>query len=215
MSAQALALGAVPPAQAQVSDAPPLTPPLPPPSLTPSLPAPTPAPELQPTPPPPLAAPEASPSAPLAAPDALRRAAARGGRRRRAGDPVVASIRSKLADPNINKDANADDLAALQAFYATRSGGPLWTTEMGFSAKGQTAIFEIEKADDWGLDAKAFELPSAAELPAGQEAQALAEIKLDLAILKYARFARGGRVIPSKVSELYDKRPLCAIRRSS
>ena len=38
-------------------------------------------------------------------------------------------------------------------------------TEMGFSAKGQAALFEIEKADDWGLDAAAFELPAADALP--------------------------------------------------
>ena len=81
-------------------------------------------------------------------------------------------------------------------------------TEMGFSARGQAAIFEIENADDWGLDAKAFALPSASELPGSPAAQALAELKLDLAILKYARFARGGRLVPAKVSELLDQTPM-------
>jgi murein L,D-transpeptidase YcbB/YkuD len=200
-TAQALALGSAGPAFAQVSGQP-LTPSLPAPTLEPSLPAVPSAPTVEPAPEPPVAAPEASPPPPppddqpplAAAPEAPT-------------DPVVALIRSKLADSNISKDANADDLAALQAFYATRTGGPLWITEMGFSAKGQQALFEIEKADDWGLDAKAFDVPSAAELPAGPEAQAMAEIKLDLAILKYARFARGGRFTPSKVSELYDQTP--------
>jgi len=212
-AAQALALAAVPPARAQVSDAPPLTPPLSPPSLTPTLPTPTPAPPLQAMPDPVPAAPEAPPSAPLAAPDAAQPESAdqpplaQETAPPAPADPVVALIRGKLADPNVRKDANEDDLAALGAFYATRSGGPLWTTEMGFSAKGQAAISEIERADDWGLDAAAFALPSAAELPANQEAQALAEIRLDLAILKYARFARGGRLTPLKVSELYDQSP--------
>jgi murein L,D-transpeptidase YcbB/YkuD len=122
-------------------------------------------------------------------------------------NPVVAGIRAKLADPAVRKDANADDLAALTALYGTRTGGPLWITEMGFSAKGQRALFEIEKADDWGLDPADFDLPLAGELPAGAEAQATAEIKLDLAILKYARFARGGRLNPSKVSSLFDQAP--------
>ena len=98
-------------------------------------------------------------------------------------DAVVAAIRTKLADPSLRKGANPDDLAALEAFYGTRTGGPLWMTEMGFSAKGQAALFEIGKADDWGLSAAAFELPPAGELPASPEAQAVAEIKLDLAIL--------------------------------
>jgi murein L,D-transpeptidase YcbB/YkuD len=78
---------------------------------------------------------------------------------------------------------------------------------MGFSAKGQQALFEIARADDWGLDAKSFDLPPAGELPASTEAQALAEIKLDLAVLKYARHARGGRFTPSTISELFDQRP--------
>jgi murein L,D-transpeptidase YcbB/YkuD len=124
-----------------------------------------------------------------------------------ATDPLVASIRAKLADPGVRKDANADDLAALENFYGTRSGGPLWVTDMGFSARGQAALFEIEKADDWGLAAAAFELPPAGALPPSPEARALAEIKLDLAILKYARFARGGRLNPPAVSDLFDRTP--------
>jgi murein L,D-transpeptidase YcbB/YkuD len=120
---------------------------------------------------------------------------------------LVQLIRAKLADPEIRKGANTDDLAALDAFYAARTGGPLWVTEMGFSTRAQAVSFEIEKADDWGLIAAAFDLPSADALPAGPEARALAEIKLDVAILKYARFARGGRVNPSKVSRLFDQVP--------
>jgi murein L,D-transpeptidase YcbB/YkuD len=83
---------------------------------------------------------------------------------------------------------------------------PLWITEMGFSAKAQQALFEIARADEWGLDASAFDLPPADALPDNAEAQAVAEIKLDLAILKYARYARGGRFTPSKISELFDQR---------
>jgi L,D-transpeptidase YcbB len=119
--------------------------------------------------------------------------------------PVVAAIRSKLADPLLRKGANADDFAALEAFYALRAGRPVWMTEMGFSAKGQQALSEVEKAEDWGLDHLAFALPPASELPASPEAQAVAEIKLDFAILKYARFARGGRLNPREVSELFDQ----------
>jgi murein L,D-transpeptidase YcbB/YkuD len=194
----ALALAAIGPAWAQDSGSQPQLP-LSAPSLEPSLQPPTPAPTVEPTPEPVApapAAPEAAPPEvpPLAAAPVMV-------------DPVVASIRAKLADPAIVKEADADDLAALEAFYGARTGGPLWMTEMGFSAKGQQVLFEIEKADDWGLDASAFDLPVAEELPGGVEAQALAEIKLDLAILKYARFARGGRFAPSKISELFDQTP--------
>jgi len=61
-------------------------------------------------------------------------------------------IRKKIADPDLRKATNADDLVALEAFYRTRLGAPLWMTDMGFSARGQQALFEIEKAGDWGLE---------------------------------------------------------------
>jgi len=121
-------------------------------------------------------------------------------------DPVVTSIRTQLADASLSKGANPDDIAALVAFYNERSG-PVWITDMGFSAKGQAAMFEIGKADDWGLAASAFDLPSQGTLPKDATAAAAAELKLDLALLKYARFARGGRLKPSEVSELFDQVP--------
>ena len=107
----------------------------------------------------------------------------------------MAAIKAKLADPAATKDTDPADLAALTEFYASRDG-PLWVTEMGFSAKGQQVLFEIEKADAWGLDPASFTLPRSDALTATPEAQAEAEIALDLAILKYARYARGGRFTP-------------------
>jgi murein L,D-transpeptidase YcbB/YkuD len=122
-------------------------------------------------------------------------------------DPVIAGIRSKLADATLRKGADPADLAALEAFYAARSGPPVWVTPMGFSAKAQAAIDEIGKADDWGLSASAFQLPPTGTLPKTADEQASAEIKLQLAVLKYARFARGGRANPSSLSPLLDLNP--------
>ncbi|HET9935570.1 MAG TPA: hypothetical protein VFQ29_03815, partial [Methyloceanibacter sp.] len=119
------------------------------------------------------------------------------------GDPVVAAIRAKLADPTAAKDAHPGDLTALTEFYASRGGPALWVTEMGFSANGQQVLFEIEKADAWGLDPASFILPRSDALTATPQAEAEAELALDLAILKYARYARGGRFTPAKVSALF------------
>jgi len=121
--------------------------------------------------------------------------------------PVVAAIRLKLQDPALRAGANPDDLAALEAYFGALSGPPAWITGMGFSAKAQGLIAEIEKAGDWGLDPGAFDIPAASELPATAEAQAVAELKLALAALKYARFARGGRLSPARISTLFDQRP--------
>ena len=122
-------------------------------------------------------------------------------------DPIIVSIRSKLGDASLRKDADAKDLAALEAFYAERSGPPVWITPMGFSARAVDVINEISKADDWGLVASAFDLPPAGDLPDNADDQAKAEIKLQFAVLKYARFARGGRVDPSSLSPIIDQSP--------
>jgi murein L,D-transpeptidase YcbB/YkuD len=120
---------------------------------------------------------------------------------------VIVAIRAKLAEPATRKNAASEDVAALQAFYAERTSAPLWITGMGFSARAQAAITEIEKADDWGLSADDFDLPPLADLPANIDEQATDEVKLDLAILKYARFARGGRLTPLRLSDLLDQKP--------
>jgi murein L,D-transpeptidase YcbB/YkuD len=120
---------------------------------------------------------------------------------------IVDRIRSKLRNPSLRSKADPTDLIALQEFYVNTSATPLWITDMGLSARGQSALFEIEKADDWGLDASAFELPPAGDLPSGPDNEAATEITLDLAILKYARFARGGRLNPREISGVLDQTP--------
>jgi murein L,D-transpeptidase YcbB/YkuD len=124
-----------------------------------------------------------------------------------AADPVIETIRGKLSDASLRKDADAKDLAALEAFYAERSGPPVWITPMGFSARAVEVLNEISKADDWGLVACTFDLPPAGDLPDNADDQAKAEIKLQFAVLKYARFARGGRVDPSSLGPIIDQNP--------
>ena len=181
-----------------------------PPSLTPTL-QPTPAPTPQTTqnsapaealsPPPEPAQPLPEPSGasdqpPLAAAPPAANA-----------DPVVRSFArsspilpcARVPTPTISRRSRRS--------MRREPADPLWMTDMGFSARAQSAIFEIAKADDWGLSAASFELPKADALPASAEAQAAAELKLDLAILKYARYARGGRFDPLALSKLLDQAP--------
>jgi len=119
--------------------------------------------------------------------------------------PVVAAIRAKLQDPALRSSIPADDLAALIVFYDARDD-VVWMTDMGFSSEAQATIDEIFEADDWGLSSSAFKLPDAGDLPGSPEEQAAAEITLDIAILKYARHARGGRLDPAKLKNI-DMRP--------
>ena len=123
-------------------------------------------------------------------------------------DPIVALVRQRLAAaPPGGNAGDRDDRAGLAAFYAEHNGEPVWTGKDGFTARATQAIGEIRKADDWGLKASAFDLPALPQGPATAEALAEAEIKLGLAVLKYGRHARGGRVEPLSVHRIFDQKP--------
>jgi murein L,D-transpeptidase YcbB/YkuD len=123
-------------------------------------------------------------------------------------DPIIVLVRERLAAaPTKGNAGDRDDHAGLAAFYAQHAGAAIWTSKAGFTPRATQAINEIGKAEDWGLKTAAFELPT---LPAGaatNEALADAEIKLGLAVLKYARHARGGRVDPTSISRMIDQKP--------
>jgi murein L,D-transpeptidase YcbB/YkuD len=120
---------------------------------------------------------------------------------------IIDTIRRKLNDPALRKGAHADDLAALEAFYAGDDGPARWVTSRGLTPQAQAIIGEIAKADDWGLDASTFKLPPPDARPTVAEDQAAVEIALDVAILKYARAAQGGRANPEAVSRVFAQEP--------
>ncbi len=121
-------------------------------------------------------------------------------------DPVIAYVRQKLSAPPTERGIDRKDWDALAATYAERTEPPLWVGDGKLTARALAAMVEIRKADDWGLSAAAFELPKLASA-APVEAMGDAEIKLGLAVLEYARHARGGRLDPAKVSRNFDQKP--------
>jgi L,D-transpeptidase YcbB len=121
-------------------------------------------------------------------------------------DPLLAEVRRQLASP-AKGAADSADRGALQAYYMERTGGLVWVDAAGFTPRARDAMAEIAKADDWGLSAAAFELPRPPATEASQSALAATEIKLALAVLKYARHARGGRVEPLQISPNLDQKP--------
>jgi len=105
-----------------------------------------------------------------------------------------------------------EERAALAAFYESRAAKPLWIKGGALSQHAELAIAEIQRADDWGLIAGDFALPlPAMAVAAGTEAAKIAladaELKLSLAVLKYARHARGGRMAPAQLSNYIDREP--------
>jgi L,D-transpeptidase YcbB len=120
-------------------------------------------------------------------------------------DPLVAQVRQLLGAAKFSGVAPADRAAAV-AFYGERTA-TIWVTPDGYTARARDAMVEIAKADDWGLSAQAFDLPPADLADRSPAALANAEINLSLAVLKYARHARGGRLEPSQVSRNFDQKP--------
>lgn len=115
---------------------------------------------------------------------------------------VIDAVRTALADKTLTGSAHGDDIAALQKFYAGRQV-PLWVVDGAFSDGAKSAISEMKKADDFGLEASAFVVPELAS-GAAVDAQGQTEAKIALSIMKYARFARGGRVEPVQMSSMLD-----------
>jgi L,D-transpeptidase YcbB len=129
--------------------------------------------------------------------------------------PPVLSVEAEAlkkalaAIPAGSSDEERNERAALLAFYEARAYAPLWIAAGArYTAKGASAASEIRRADEWGLEARDFSLP-AEEGAASPETAAAAEAKTALAILKYGRYARGGRIMnPSEqLSSYLDRRP--------
>ncbi|HEU0062686.1 MAG TPA: L,D-transpeptidase family protein [Hyphomicrobiaceae bacterium] len=125
----------------------------------------------------------------------------------RDADPIVQAVRQRLATAPAARDSGEQaDAAALKAFYAQRAGA-LWLADAVLTPRAEQTMLEISQADSWGLKTSVFDLPKVGAPAAEVEALADVEIKLSLAVLKYARAARGGRFEPATVSRKFDQKP--------
>jgi murein L,D-transpeptidase YcbB/YkuD len=121
-------------------------------------------------------------------------------------NPVIEAVRKKLADKSFGGKGNIDaDVAAAAEFYNSQKA-PLWITDGTYNEKAKSVISDLRKADDWGLEASDFIVPALAH-GANAEEQGSAEAQLTLSALKYARFARGGRLDPVSLSNILDMKP--------
>ncbi len=119
-------------------------------------------------------------------------------------DPVILAARKALSTQPPKGDK--EDAAALGDFYASASQ-PIFVEASGLNARGKLALEEIRKADDWGLKTSVFDVPKEPEAGASPEVMAQFETKLAMAVLTYARHARGGRFEPVSISRLFDQKP--------
>lgn len=112
----------------------------------------------------------------------------------------TSALDQQLFIPDTAPETEKAEHNALAAFYQTRQGQPIWIEATGLSAKAAAIAAEIANAGDYGLDAADFALPVLKPAADGgptiaPDTRAEAEANLSLSILKYARFARGGRIM--------------------
>ena len=124
-------------------------------------------------------------------------------------EAYTAALDKKLFAPDGTAELEKSERGALAEFHQTRQGQPLWIADGKLTAKAAAVLAEIGRANDWGLEASDFILPNASSETLAAEAQAEAESTLSLAVLKYARYARGGRIMePSEtLNSNLDRKP--------
>ena len=120
--------------------------------------------------------------------------------------PVVEAVRAKLGEKSLaGRDNVSEDVGAARDFYNSRTE-PVWVHDGAFTHKAKAVISTLRSADDWGLEPSDFPVPDLSN-GASPEAQGTAEAQLTLSALKYARFARGGRLDPVALSNILDMKP--------
>lgn len=127
-------------------------------------------------------------------------------------DAIVAEVRRALGDPAVasalDRSIAKADRAAAASFYTEGNGRAVWTSTGGLTPRGQAAIEEMsERAADYGLDGKAFAHLKGLKTSGTPAELAETELRISLAVLTYARHARGGRVNPSSISSVIDREP--------
>ncbi len=129
--------------------------------------------------------------------------------------PIGVDIRQQLLNTQANpSEEEAVDWQALVAFYEGRADEPVWIGRAGYTAKAQSAMAEFATADEWGLNPDDFNIIPLADdtgdgAPLSRQQRIEAELRFAQNVLKYARYARGGRISePTKqLSSYLDRTP--------
>ena len=104
--------------------------------------------------------------------------------------------------------SDAAEQIALAEYYSVPNRRLIWVDENGLTARGKAVMAEIRKADDYGLRASDYKLPSLSGFDPGSpdavEELADAELKIGAAVIEYAKDARGGRINPQSLSKNLD-----------
>lgn len=120
-------------------------------------------------------------------------------------DAIRMAVQDRIAVKSMRDKAQQ---VALAEYYSVSDRRPIWVDENGLTARGKAVMAEIAKADDYGLRSADYQLPDGARFnvadPGAAGWLADAELKISMAVLGYAKDARGGRVKPQSLSKNLD-----------
>ncbi len=122
-------------------------------------------------------------------------------------DPLLAGI---LAELRKRSDVPTDEmekswLSELAGYYGSPDAKPLWVYGNGYLPRGWEAVTALQHADEYGLDPADFPVPEiVTNTPSLAEVTA-AEVQVSLAVVRYAYYARGGRIDPTQLSLWLDR----------
>jgi murein L,D-transpeptidase YcbB/YkuD len=126
-------------------------------------------------------------------------------------DPLPTAV-ARAIDRLILDDAAVNPLgagdwrearAAIGAFYAAREFEPIWVDRKGLTAAGHSALSQLRRAAEDGLDLSAFALPADLQPSPPADKLAEAETTIAAAVVTYAEQASGSRILPSRLSPLF------------
>ncbi len=128
--------------------------------------------------------------------------------------PVPAAIAAAAARLILGNSANplgAGDWraarAAIGAFYAARGFEPVWVDRNGLTSAGRSALVQLRRAVDDGLNIPPLSLPKPAAAGLKPDELAEAEMAITAAVVAYAEQASGSRIAPQRISPLISATP--------
>jgi len=124
-------------------------------------------------------------------------------------EAIRIAVQNRLSEKfTATSGAKKSEQGALVEYYSQPGQHLLWVDDKGLTDRGKAVMEEIAKADDYGLRTSDYVLPKPdtfnASDPKATDWLAAAEIKVSFAVLAYADDARGGRIVPSHLSENLD-----------
>jgi murein L,D-transpeptidase YcbB/YkuD len=122
-------------------------------------------------------------------------------------DPLMAAVQAELRK---RIDVPGDELekswlSEIAGFYGAPDSKPLWVYDGGYRTRGWEAVHAMRHADEYGLDPADFPVPEILTNTPALTEVAAAEVQVSLAVVRYAYYARGGRIDPTSLSLWLDR----------